>query len=401
ATLTPPINVIGIKYYYVVVNNGSSNSQCNSVISNATSIKVFIQPQIISNPASVSFCVQGIANPIKVSVQQNAGIQLKYQWYKNNINSNTGGVQLNGATDSTYLPPTSISGTYYYYCVVSNNGPDGYNLSTSTVAKVDILNTPTFNLTVNTLNQNICNTNASNSIVVSASSNSPSTLTNITYKWYKNTVNSYIGASLFTTVSGASSSINPSVNSIGKQYYFTIASNTSGVSNICNTITSAISTVNVYKAPTIKIQPRDSNYCTGELFKPLFIKVDSTFGKLSYQWYSNNINTNNGFVKISNANDSFYIPSNNLDTTFYYVEVFDSGSISSCAVTRSKVIAVIVNPNPILTNSSNTSSCSNQPFTISLTSSTTNTNISWFRGKVIGIKQDSTSGTGVINETLE
>ena len=401
ATLTPPINVIGIKYYYVVINNGSSNSQCNSVISNPVSVRVYIQPQIISNPTSVSFCVQGIANPIKVSVQQNAGIPLKFQWYKNNINSNTGGVQLNGATDSTYLPPTSISGTYYYYCVVSNNGPDGYNLSVSNVAKVDILNTPTFNLTVNTLNQNICNSNASNSIVVSASSNSPSTLTNITYKWYKNAVNSYTGATLFTTVSGSSSSINPSVSTIGKQYYFTIASNTSGVSNICNTITSAISTVNIYKTPTIKIQPRDSNYCTGELFKPLFIKVDSTFGKLSYQWYSNNINTNNGFVKISNANDSFYIPSNNLDSTFYYVEVFDSGSISNCAITRSKVIAVIVNPNPILTNSSNTSACSNQPFTISLTSSTTNTNISWSRSKAIGIKQDSISGSGVINETLE
>ncbi|MCX8481095.1 MAG: gliding motility-associated C-terminal domain-containing protein, partial [Sediminibacterium sp.] len=400
-TLTPPINVIGIKYYYVVVNNSSSNSQCNSVISNAVGIRVYIQPQIISNPVSVTYCVQGPANPIKVSVQQNAGIQLKFQWYKNNENSNTGGIQLYGETDSTFIPPTSISGTYYYYCIISNNGPDGYNLAVSTVAKVDILNTPTFTLAVNTLSQNICNYSTSNSIEVRASSNTPSALTNLTYKWYKNTENRYIGASLFTNDSGVSSRIIPLINSIGKQYYFTIASNKSGASNICNTITSAISSVNVYKAPTIIIQPKDTSYCIGETFNSLFIKTDSTFGKLSYQWYSNNTSNLNNFVKISNAIDSFYTPSNILDTTFYYVEVFDIGSISNCALSRSKIVAVLNNPTPILTNSSNISSCSNQPFTISLTSSTTNTNIIWSRSRFIGIKQDSISGSGVINEILE
>ena len=401
ATFTPPINVVGLKYYYVVINNGSTNSQCNSIVSSAVGIRVYIQPQIISNPDSITLCVQGIANPIKVSVQENKGIQLKFQWYKNNEYSNVGGIQLNGATDSLYFPPTSIPGTYYYYCVISNNGPDGSNSTVSNVAKVEILNIPTFNLTVNTLNQNLCNSNSSNNIVVTASTNTPSALTNLNFKWYKNSVNNYLGATLIATEAGTSTSINPSLNTIGTQYYFTIASNTSGASNICNTITSAISTVNVYNTPVIKIQPKDTSYCIGSTIKALFIKTDSTFGKLSYQWYSNNTSTYNGSVKLSYTNDSFYLPSNSLDTNFYYVEVFDSGSISTCALTRSKIVAITINPIPILTNSSYTSICSNQPINISLTSSITNTSIRWSRSRYLGIKQDSASGTGVINETLE
>ena len=40
---------------------------------------------------------------------------LSYQWYRNNVDSNGGGTAIDGATEATYTPPTTESGTIYYY----------------------------------------------------------------------------------------------------------------------------------------------------------------------------------------------------------------------------------------------------------------------------------------------
>lgn len=61
-----------------------------------------------------------------------------YQWYQNSMNSNGGGVRLDGATDSKYTPDVSEEGTTYYYVVATNTVDDKINLATSNVMEVTV-----------------------------------------------------------------------------------------------------------------------------------------------------------------------------------------------------------------------------------------------------------------------
>ena len=74
---------------------------------------------IVTHPSTASqhLCPSGISTAISVAASGATG----YQWYKNTTASNTGGTLLTGAISSSYTPATSINGTLYYYCVVSNS----------------------------------------------------------------------------------------------------------------------------------------------------------------------------------------------------------------------------------------------------------------------------------------
>lgn len=47
------------------------------------------------------------------------------------MDSNGGGTAIDGATEATYTPPTTESGTIYYYVVVTNTVGDGVQLTAS------------------------------------------------------------------------------------------------------------------------------------------------------------------------------------------------------------------------------------------------------------------------------
>jgi hypothetical protein len=51
---------------------------------------------------------------VSVSSTTSADAQIKYQWYRNDTNSNANGTPISGAQSSTYVPDT-ISGSKYYY----------------------------------------------------------------------------------------------------------------------------------------------------------------------------------------------------------------------------------------------------------------------------------------------
>lgn len=65
----------------------------------------------------------------------------RYQWYKNVLNSNTGGDSITAAIAANYLPPSNSIGNIYYYCVVTN---DKGCKSTTNIATVSII--PTNNI---------------------------------------------------------------------------------------------------------------------------------------------------------------------------------------------------------------------------------------------------------------
>ncbi|MFM7019817.1 MAG: beta strand repeat-containing protein, partial [Aquirufa sp.] len=64
----------------------------------------------------VKYCTNATSTPLTVTVSN----ATSFQWYRNTTNSNTGGTLIQGATSTTYTPPTNTPGTNYYYCVASS-----------------------------------------------------------------------------------------------------------------------------------------------------------------------------------------------------------------------------------------------------------------------------------------
>jgi hypothetical protein len=53
------------------------------------------------------------------TVSATSNTTLTYQWYSNSVMSNSGGVLIPSATNTSYVPSTSSAYSSYFYCVVS------------------------------------------------------------------------------------------------------------------------------------------------------------------------------------------------------------------------------------------------------------------------------------------
>ncbi|RIX45716.1 hypothetical protein D3P08_26960, partial [Paenibacillus nanensis] len=76
-------------------------------------------PLITMQPQGRTVAIGDVAT-LTVDATVSDGGTLSYQWYRNTVNSTTGGVPIIGATSPTYAAPTSSVGTTYYYVVITN-----------------------------------------------------------------------------------------------------------------------------------------------------------------------------------------------------------------------------------------------------------------------------------------
>ncbi len=138
-----------------------SSSMPNNIYSQA--YIVLASPSITTQPSSTvqNVCQNGVTAVRSVTA---SGPGLTYQWYVNDVNNNTSGTIINGANLASYTPPSSVVGTFYYYCIVSgtcspavrstvfraniiasvsNAGPDQIGTSTCGLTSVSLAgNTP-------------------------------------------------------------------------------------------------------------------------------------------------------------------------------------------------------------------------------------------------------------------
>ncbi len=84
------------------------------------------------------YCLDDKADALSVMGKVTDGGTISYQWYRNNIDSNGGGTLIEGATESSFTPPTSEYGTVFYYVVLTNNIDDHIQLVTSKTQKVTV-----------------------------------------------------------------------------------------------------------------------------------------------------------------------------------------------------------------------------------------------------------------------
>ena len=343
ATFTPPTSAAGTTYYFCEITN-SWGCKARTDVSGA--IKVYSAPTISGQPVAGDYCVSPSAQATFLSVTAStpAPGSLTYKWFTNTSNSNTGGNPISGATSLTYRPAITTAGSTYYYLEVGNSGPVNCATTTSNAVLVNVYSTPT--ISANIVSSNYCKDATANALSISASS----VVGTLTYQWYENPNGSLANG---TIISGANSATyTPSTSTVGPKYYYVVITN-GGPTNACNTITSAIATINIFATPTITSHPVSTTYCKENIVTPLTVGGATTggLGTLSYQWFSNTSNTNTGGTTISNTTATYTPSSATPGTYYYYVEVRNgaTGGAIGCNTTPSNVATITIHPPPVTT----------------------------------------------------
>jgi hypothetical protein len=373
ASYTPSTAALGTTYYYVKVTNTNTGEsitglQIVSTTSNAVAITVNLPvhaqtPVIVPiQPDSVIYLADSTATAISVEASVDDGGTLLYQWYSNTVDSNTGGAAIKGAASASYTPSTATVGTTYYYVVVTNKNTDASITGYQTVSIASDAVAVTVNLPVHAQTPDITahpqpatyTEGKPATVSVEASVDDGGTLS---YQWYSNTSNSIAGS--LAIDDAVSASYMPSTAALGTTYYFVVITNTNTDASITGyqtvSITSEVAAITIIppvdaQTPDIATQPQPAVCIYDSTATALSVEASVTDGgTLSYQWYSNTNNSNDGGVAIAGAVSASYTPSTAaLGTTYYFVVITNTNTDASITglqtvSTTSDVAAVTVN----------------------------------------------------------
>ena len=232
STYTPVTTPVGTTYYYVEVSQ--SESGC-VVLSNTSSVIVTALPSITDQPTPLTeVCVDGVVE-LSVAVADGVGTPT-YQWFENTTATTIGGTSITGATNATYTPDTSVSGTKYYYVEISYSG--GCSPVTSAVSTVEVI-IPTVAITTDPDPQ-ICIGGDVTLDIVSTGAGTP------TYSWYYTSPGSAsITASSVTTTPTYTT---PVLTQVG-DYEFYVSVDYDGLG--CSPLESASYIITVKDVPTL------------------------------------------------------------------------------------------------------------------------------------------------------
>lgn len=334
-----PSNQVGLgtNYYYCVVT--LSNSSCPQAITNVAAVNTVSNPSV-NGPLSSTYCQStAVAQPLSVSASGGNGTSYSYQWYSNVNNTNFGGNPILGANNPNYTP--NISGaSNNFYCVVTQ--PGGCQTA-SAVATVEVVSTPNI-ASQPIIGQTLCVGGTPQALAITTAGG----VSNPSYQWYSNTVNTITNASAIANANSASFTPN-SVSTTGTTYYFcqvTFATNSA-----CPTLVSNAATIIVASDPTVS-NPTNSSYCqNATTIAPLTITASGGINVgYGYQWFSNTTNSNIGGTAIPGATNNNYFPAvNQIGTTYYYCEVTQGSgcNASSAAAAIAVGVAAAINNQPV------------------------------------------------------
>ena len=259
-TYTPPTNIAGTTYYYVVITNSFT---CNIKTNQSGAITVNQTPTISNHP-SLSLqtkCLNEALNSISVTASAGSGTITKYEWYRNSSNNNTTGTLVTtnptSATTNSYTPLSNTSGTFYYYAKVYNS--NGCVTTSNISAPITVNDPPAITVNLSNTNQVVCLNSATTGLTVNATAGTGSISS---YTWYYTndivTPNWTIAA---TRISAANSdTYTPLSNTVGVTYYYVVVRN----SNNCSVASSISGSVTVN--PIAIIGNQTDSRCSGSQF---------------------------------------------------------------------------------------------------------------------------------------
>jgi hypothetical protein len=310
ATMTitnPPVSFDNYKYQCEITGS------CGAATS--FSVPLTVNGVAITSQATnaQTVCIGVAFSPITVTAQ---GSGLTYQWFSNGTASNTGGIALgsaNGAQTASYTPPSSASGTKYYYCVVTSSGCGS---ATSAISGAHIVNPVVAINPFSPASSSRCqgaatvnvSTTASNSTGISYSLDAASLSAG-------NTINAATGAVAFTS---------------GWTGNSTITASAAGCSGpVTTSLVIATNAKTVINTESLVSQKK----CVGNAFTPISVTASGT-GTIKYQWYKNTLASTSGGIALGTANGaqtSTYTPqSSSVGVLYYYCIVTgDCGNVTS------------------------------------------------------------------------
>ena len=295
-------------------------------------------PKISSQPISNSVCKNAVLSPLSVTISNFTGTP-NYQWYSNSANSNTGGVLISGETNASYTPPTTSTGTTYYYCVISL-GAGGCSNLVSNVAGIIVNDMPEISAQTSAI-QNIC-VGGSITLPLSVSIKGGAGLS---YQWFSSTLNQNTGGTKINVNGTSSNYTPPTFNTAGNYYYYVEISFTG---NGCgNMLVSNPMEIDVVNDPVVSSQPiATQTLCQGGIADSLKVSVSGGIGIYSYHWYKNTVNnTNTGTALANDTTLAYYIPSTGAVGTLYYYCKITQPTGPNCSVTSNTAqITVKVSP---------------------------------------------------------
>ncbi|WP_296381770.1 PKD domain-containing protein [Winogradskyella sp.] len=247
---TPPaFTSTGNFYYYVEVSYITSG--CAGLTSDVSEIIVVNDPTITIQPLVFqSLCQNTSTQNLEVTIADGLGIE-SYQWYVSTVNNTTTGTAIVGATASIFTPPSTVVGTLYYYCIVTQD-VSGCEV-TSASSEVEVTAGAQFNS--QPISDELCLGETTNTLTVSYTNGTGTP----SYQWYQNTVNN---TTTGTTITGANiATYNPDVSSIGTLYYYMIITFNSGG---CTEIISNTAEIIVNEIPII--DDSEALICSGNTF---------------------------------------------------------------------------------------------------------------------------------------
>jgi len=325
-SFSPATSVVGINNYHCVITFTSGG--CNEITSTTAAIEVVQGPLIdTQSTSSQALCIGGVAEALSITITGGTGT-IAYQWYTNTTASNTGGTPVNGATDSSYIPPAfNTVGDYYYY-VIASLSANGCGAISSNPFHIQVIDDPTVD-DQPLVSQELCANSTVQDLIVTVSGG----LGNITYQWYSNTADSTSGGTLISTAT--SNTFTPPTTTIGTLYYYCIITrDVSGCITSSNT-----ASVSITPSPTFVLQPISETLCFGDSPLDLELNYTNGTGVASYQWYQNIVDNNATGTLINGATSAIYSPSAaSIGTLFYYCIVnFSSGGCTEIISTSAEI----------------------------------------------------------------
>ena len=169
-----------------------------------------------------------------------------------------------------------------------------------------------------------------------------------TYQWYSNTVNNTTTGTLISGATG--SSYVPPTAGAGTLYYYAKATDSLGGSATSNAV--AVTTNNT---PSFTQQPAAKTIDAGQSTSFTATAAGGT-GALSYQWYSNAINSTSGGTPIAGQNTSTYSTGTVASAGTRYIYVIATDSSQTPYSVASSTALFTINADPTVAISANTHS---------------------------------------------
>ena len=296
---TPSISSSTTYYADATSAAGCTSTPRTSVLATINSV-----PAVVTVSGAGSFC-----GNTTITASGGAGGTIYWQ------NTTSGGT----STASTTNPQTiSSSGTYYF------RSYSGSCWGVEGSAAVTINPLPSINLGAAPA---ICKGNTAASLSYSSPANSPNQYSIV----YDATAHGqgFVDVTLATLpASPITLTVPAGANAGNYNGTITVTNSTTG----CTSSSTAFNVI-VNAAPSISVQPSTTGQsgCVG--FSATAYSVTSSGAGLTYQWYSNTVNSNSGGSLISGANSSSYTPSTSTAGTLYYYCIV-SGTCTSPAVSN-------------------------------------------------------------------